>query len=131
MAGRGHGSKAVGDRTLKCNVVVALVALLAVGLVSIGEISAQQCAGDCNGDMVVEVDELVLGVSIGLGDNGVEACPEFDSNSDQRVTVDELLQAILAALDGCPAGITPTPTPNPCIMANVPAVNPLAAQTDD
>lgn len=72
-----------------------------------------QCTGDCNGDGQVVVNELVLGVSIGLGSAGVEQCRAMDRNDDQAVTVDELVTAVGHALEGCPAPPTATPTQTP------------------
>lgn len=59
------------------------------------------CAGDCNGDGMVTVDEIVTGVNIVLGTYPVSSCPAADVNGDGSVTVDELLQAVARALDGC------------------------------
>ena len=41
-----------------------------------------------------------------------QSCPG-DLNGDGEVTIDEILRAVNAALDGCPAAPTPTPQP-PC-----------------
>jgi hypothetical protein len=59
------------------------------------------CAGDCNGDERVTVDELVLGVRIVLGEVSVQQCGALDSSGDQRVTADELVAGINNALLGC------------------------------
>jgi hypothetical protein len=59
------------------------------------------CVGDCDGNDVVTVDELVRGVNIALGFAEVEECPAFDENEDGSVTVDELVEAVNAALTGC------------------------------
>ena len=59
------------------------------------------CAGDCNGDRQVEIDELVRGIDIALGLVTLDQCPVFDGNGDGTVTIDELLRAIAAALHGC------------------------------
>jgi alpha-D-xyloside xylohydrolase len=61
----------------------------------------ESCPGDCQGDGVVTVDEIVVGVSIGLGSSAIEACTAADGNVDGSVTVDEILRAIQAALSGC------------------------------
>ncbi len=58
--------------------------------------------GDCNGDGRVSIDEIVIGITIALGDATVNECPAFDANADGAVTVDELLAAVDAALNGCP-----------------------------
>lgn len=59
------------------------------------------CPGDCNGDGVVTVDEIVRAVAIALGIDTLEACPASDGNGDGQVTVDELLRSVAMALDGC------------------------------
>lgn len=60
------------------------------------------CAGDCDGRGVTTIDELVRGVSIALGADSPAGCSAFDLDQDGRVTVDELTQAVVAALQGCP-----------------------------
>ncbi len=75
------------------------------------------CAGDCNVDGSITIDELVLGVNIALGNRPVDDCPAFDGNSDGLVTINELITAVGAAVSGCVAPPTPvpsaTPTPTP------------------
>jgi hypothetical protein len=66
------------------------------------------CAGDCNKDHVVTVDELLVLVQIALGNDDITACNPGDANSDGRVTVDEILMAVSSALNGCPSGAPPT-----------------------
>jgi hypothetical protein len=59
------------------------------------------CAGDCNGDGQVEIDELVRGIDIALDLLTLDQCPVFDGSGDGTVTIDELVRAITAALHGC------------------------------
>ena len=59
------------------------------------------CAGDCNGDSAVTVDELILGVNIALGAVDPMLCTPMDANRDGEVTIDELIQATNRALNGC------------------------------
>jgi hypothetical protein len=59
------------------------------------------CAGDCNQDSSVTVDELIKGVNIALGTTSVDACPSFDTNGDGVVTINELIAAVNRALNGC------------------------------
>jgi hypothetical protein len=59
------------------------------------------CAGDCNGDGSVPVNELITGVNIALGNTGVDSCPAFDRNGDGMVSINELIAAVNAALTGC------------------------------
>ena len=57
-----------------------------------------ELTGDCDGNGVVTISELVLGVNIALERRPLEDCPAFDSNGDGRVGIDELVQAVNAAL---------------------------------
>jgi YVTN family beta-propeller protein len=59
------------------------------------------CPGDCNGDDMVGVDELVIGVGIALGVRPVTNCFAFDVDLNMQVTVDELVAAVSHALTGC------------------------------
>ena len=67
-----------------------------------------ECAGDCNNDLAVTVDELLTGVNIALGTRSPDSCPQngrilppLDTNYDGRVTIDEILKAVNNALEGC------------------------------
>jgi hypothetical protein len=55
-------------------------------------------AGDCNEDLEVSVNELVLGVAIALQAQPLSACTEFDANHDGVVSVAELVTAVRAAV---------------------------------
>jgi hypothetical protein len=59
------------------------------------------CAGDCNGDGVTTVDEVVRGVAIALGDKPLSSCPASDPNHDGIVAVSDLVQAVKSVLQGC------------------------------
>ncbi len=59
------------------------------------------CIGDCGQDGTVTVAELVTGVRIALDRLPLGQCPEFDVSGDEAVTVDELVAAVNAALNGC------------------------------
>lgn len=59
------------------------------------------CVGDCDGDGVISVGELVRGVSIALGLTDLDSCPEFDRNGDDAVGIDELVLAVGGSLHGC------------------------------
>ena len=63
--------------------------------------AAANCAGDCGGDEIVTVDELVQGVNIALGLDSISSCPAIDQG-DEGVTVDDLVRAVTASLTGCP-----------------------------
>jgi hypothetical protein len=60
------------------------------------------CVGDCNGNRIVTVDELIKGVNIALGSLALTECPAFDRNKNLVVTVDELIVGVNNALTGCP-----------------------------
>jgi ELWxxDGT repeat protein len=59
------------------------------------------CSGDCSGDRRVSIDELVVGVSIALGQESLESCGQLDRNTDARISIDELIAALNQALSGC------------------------------
>lgn len=63
--------------------------------------TAASCVGDCNGDGVVTVNEIIIGVNIALGNQTLDQCPSFDANGNGAVTVDELIKAVNNALNGC------------------------------
>jgi hypothetical protein len=62
---------------------------------------AVACAGDCNGDGQVTVNELILGVNIALGSQPASVCTAIDTNGDGMVTINELIAAVTRALNGC------------------------------
>lgn len=61
----------------------------------------ETCDGDCDGNGVVSISELIRGVNIALGNLALEACPSFDINGDGMVGINELISAVLDALNGC------------------------------
>ena len=64
--------------------------------------AAETCAGDCNNDRVVAIDEIVLAVNAALGRSSISACPAVDLDSNLQVTINELVVAINHLLVGCP-----------------------------
>ena len=59
------------------------------------------CVGDCDGNGTVIISELITGVNIALDRANVAVCRAFDTTSDGRVTIDELVAAVGNALGGC------------------------------
>jgi len=57
------------------------------------------CVGDCNDDVQVTVDEIILAVRITLGDAPESACP----NGGQGYSINGLTTAVLNTLEGCVA----------------------------
>ena len=98
-------------------------ALVLTGWVITASSMAQACPGDCNGDGRVSVAELVVGVNQSLGLASVQTCDAFDLDADGVVTVAELIAAVAAAVDGCPAAATPTPTLTPSLRTFTPNVS--------
>ncbi len=62
----------------------------------------QQCPGDCNGDEVVAINELVGAVNIALDRATVASCAPVDTGFDGAVGISELIAATARAIDGCP-----------------------------
>ena len=59
------------------------------------------CTGDCNGDGMVLVSELISGVNIALGNQPVSVCPAFDASGNGQVEINELIAAVSNAQTGC------------------------------
>lgn len=79
-----------------------LFALLLIPAAAAAQPCAELCAGDCDGDGTVAVDELVTAVRIALEQSALTACGAGDRNGDGHVTIDELLAGVRGALHGCP-----------------------------
>ena len=80
---------------------------------------------------MVTVQELVKGVNIALGTQPLADCPAVDANGDDHVTVNELLQAVRAALDGCvPATATATST-SAATPSSTASTTPTATRTPE
>jgi hypothetical protein len=76
-----------------------LGALLAVAASSVAR--AQTCPGDCNGDGVISVDEMIVAANIALGTLSLRACPSVDRNGDGVVGIDEALTTVGGGVTGC------------------------------
>ncbi len=59
------------------------------------------CAGDCDGDGLVSIGELIRAVSIALGENATDLCPAIDGDRDRAVAISELIAAVRNALASC------------------------------
>ncbi len=59
------------------------------------------CAGDCNNDRDVTIDELLRMVNVALELQSLAACTPGDTNHDGTITVDEIIAAVNRALSGC------------------------------
>ncbi|MGE3498855.1 MAG: hypothetical protein AB7N53_13280 [Candidatus Binatia bacterium] len=63
------------------------------------------CAGDCDGNRVVEIGELLRGVNLVIG-SPADPCLALDSDGNGIVTIAELVRAVSSALEGCPFAAT-------------------------
>ena len=59
------------------------------------------CLGDCGGNSVVSINELITLVNIALGNKPVAACSAGDRDFNRRITIDELVAAVSVALQVC------------------------------
>ena len=57
-------------------------------------------SGDCDGDGVTRINELIIAVNIALGNETLSNCAVLDVNDDGRVTIDELVAAVTDSLGG-------------------------------
>lgn len=100
-------------------VVVACVAFSSIPL-------RAQCVGDCNGDDIVDIADLTLGIRILIDAEPLESCPSYESISD-------LIQSVCFALNGCSpddtAACSPEGTPTSTPTATVPGTPPPPTDT--
>ena len=59
------------------------------------------CPGDCDGNGVVSIDELIRGVDVALGRVPPDECTAADEDGDGTVAIDELVRAVNAAMSRC------------------------------
>jgi cysteine-rich repeat protein len=59
------------------------------------------CTGDCDGDGVVGIDEVVQGIRIALLAAPLSLCEAIDASRDGSLSIDELVLAVDATLNGC------------------------------
>src|SRR5512143_3186944 len=96
-------------------VIAGLAATLLVA--NARTVPAAACAGDCNGNAMVTVDEVVTMLDLALGEVAVSACLAGDVNGDDMIAVNEIIAAVNRVLDGCTEPTqTPTPTTGECTL---------------
>jgi len=92
------------------------------------------CIGDCDGDAVLAINEMVLAVSIALGNAEVSECLAAACQGDQLVHINCLIGAVRNGLHGCPATPTPlgrptrTPLPAGALGVRRFSINPATSQ---
>ena len=69
-----------------------------LALAALAGVARADCAGDCDGNGAVAINELILGVSIALGSTDVSACPAIDADGHGDVTINELITMVNVAL---------------------------------
>ncbi len=60
-----------------------------------------RCIGACTDGVTVSVNDLLTVIEIAAGRTALAACPVADADGDDQVSLDEVLQAVNNALDGC------------------------------
>jgi hypothetical protein len=124
----------VGRRSTYPPRCVYFLAIAALASLFVVRPAGAACPGDCNEGGTVSVNELVLAVTIALGQSPSTMCPAVDQNQDGQVKIGELIMAVNAALSGCPGAPTATPldthtavpSPTPTATVNLPPVLPTA-----
>ena len=81
---------------------IAIETALAL-MLTVRSVDAQECVGDCDGNGVVAINELILGVNIVLAIQPDTACPAF-ANSQGMVDIAQLIKGVNNALGGCGIG---------------------------
>ena len=74
-----------------------------IGAYEADAVSVAACVGDCDGNGVVAINELILGVNIVLAIRPDTACPAF-ANSQGMVDIAQLITGVNNTLDGCEGG---------------------------
>jgi len=106
VAGRRGDTMKKSNRFGWCQSACGLAAIAVFGLMlSAAPKAARACAGDCNTTNMVTADDLVKAMAVTLAADLVSDCTAADVNMDGKVTVNEDLAAVIAALPGgCSAG---------------------------
>ncbi len=90
-----------------------LFAAVALLMLSAVRLPAQSCAGDCNDDGVVAVEELVRVQNIAFSGAALTGCEAADTDGDDVVSPAEVNAAQADALGACaPPSLAPPPLPN-------------------
>ena len=62
---------------------------------------SRACAGDCDGEGEVEINELIRAVNISLGFAPVSDCLAVDRDGSGTVSIAELIAAVRNSVEGC------------------------------
>ncbi len=94
-------------RKLQATAYVAFAALLGLAATAPAYAAAPACAGDCNGDLKVDITEVVKVINIALGGN--QACDSADGDDSGAVEVNDVVRAVINAAK--PNGCQEVPAP--------------------
>ncbi len=108
--------------------LAALAVAVAIWIGTAAAVQAQSCAGDCDGNGAVGINELVSAVNVALGVKEVGACLAADADRDGTVVISELVKAVASALGEC-AAATPTGQATHTATATDTATSPLNTHT--
>jgi hypothetical protein len=70
-------------------------------IIALNRLPPPPCVGDCDGNRLVNINELITGVNIALDQAPVDRCPAFDANESERVEINELITGVNNGLRGC------------------------------
>jgi hypothetical protein len=70
-------------------------------LIALNSLPPPPCVGDCDGNRLVNINELITGVNIALDRAPLDRCPSFDPNESLRVEINELITGVNNGLRGC------------------------------
>jgi arylsulfatase A-like enzyme len=96
-------------RVVSFGLLSAVLSFVVVASPAVGQVSrsaarlpaARVCAGDCDNDGVVTVDEIVAGVGIAIDGSHIDACASLDADGSALISLDELMRAVASSLSGC------------------------------
>ena len=96
----------MGERTVTAVVVDPAdpnVAYAATATGVFGIMQAASCGGDCDGNGVVDVSELVTMIDIALGRQTMAVCSAGDTQHDGVIGVEDVVAAVRSLMMGCGA----------------------------
>lgn len=95
------------------------------------------CAGDCDGNGRIRIDEIMSAVAEALDRIPPSPCAAADANRDGQVAIDDLVRAVQNLLAGCPSTPTPSagqfPTATPSLVppaTETPSATAAATETE-
>lgn len=105
-------ARVLARRVALSMVIGALGIAPALGTTPTASVTAtpSSCVGDCNGDGMVRINEIITGLNIALGNAPLSVCPASDCPQPlPGIFVNCAVEAVDNALNGC--SVAPTRTP--------------------